>query len=86
MTGGVIDLGPIRPDHATDGWRLDGDEYGWWLATTFPGGWLARIYATTPTTVAWTMFRDGAMVREESARDVDTAKAHVKQWIQGDRR
>lgn len=82
MTGDVMDLGPIRPEHATGGRRLDGDESGRWLAFPLSADYQVRIYATTATTVARTASDGrGRVVREASARDVDDAKAAVDRWI-----
>lgn len=85
MTGDIVDLGQIRPEHATDGWRLDGDEHGWWLTFPLTGGYHVRIYPTTATTVAWSAGDGHQVLREASARNVDDAKSAVDQWIRKER-
>jgi len=78
---GVL-LGPIRPEHVGDDWRLEGDERGgWWLSRPV-GDLSVKIYATTPTTCAWSIYRaDGWMLREASSRNVDEAKTAAVAWI-----
>lgn len=79
------DLGPIRPEHITDEWRLDGDDRRWWLARTLPDGRHVRIYATTPTTTTWSVTDAcGRVLREASELEVEAAKSAVKQWIEGE--
>lgn len=75
-------LGPIRPEHVGDGWRLEGDERGgWWLSRPI-GDLSVNICATTPTTCAWSIYRaDGRMLREASSRNVEEAKAATVAWI-----
>lgn len=75
------ELGPIRPEHACGGWRLDGDLDRW--ALTKPvGALIAKVYATTPTTVAWSVHRaDGRMLRGASWDDVEEAKTLALNWI-----
>ncbi|MCM6773111.1 hypothetical protein NDR87_04330 [Nocardia sp. CDC159] len=74
-------FGPIRPEHATDGWALAGGPAEWWLTKDF-GECRARVKATTRTTCAWRIGRlDGSLVREASARSVDEAKAAAQEWI-----
>jgi len=80
-TAGI--LGPIRPEHAAGGSKLEGDDRGRWFLSKSTGRALARIQATTPTTCSWGIYRpDGQMIREASARCVDSAKSAVDTWIQ----
>lgn len=37
------DLGPIRPEHVTDGWRLEDSGRGWGLFQVVPG-WQTCLY------------------------------------------
>ncbi|WP_068005813.1 hypothetical protein [Nocardia pseudobrasiliensis] len=74
-------FGPIRPEHATDGWALAGGPAEWWLTKNF-GDYRARVKATTRTTCAWRIGRqDGSLLREASARSVDDAKTSADEWI-----
>jgi len=79
----AVRLGPIRPEHVGDGWRLDGDERGGWsLCKRVGDGVVAKIRATTSTTCAWSVYAaDGRMLREASWDDVDEAKALADKWI-----
>ncbi|MBF6328502.1 hypothetical protein [Nocardia transvalensis] len=81
-TGEVVHLGPIRPEHVSDGWRLEGDESGgWWLSKRL-GDRVATIRGTTPTTCAWSVYRAGGrLLREASSYDVEEAKALADEWI-----
>ena len=73
-------FGPVRPEHASDGWKLAGGPAEWWLIKTF-GTYHARITGTTSTTCAWLVSRpDGGLVREVSARGVEDAKAAADAW------
>jgi hypothetical protein len=84
MTGDeVVQLGPIRPEHACDGWRLGGDEANGWCLYRPVGDLVAKVHGTTATTCAWGIYRpDGTMIREASWDDVDEAKALADKWIQ----
>lgn len=74
----------IRPEHATGGWQLTGDGFGRWLLIRNVGGAVATVYATTPTTCAWTVTGpNGRTLREASARDVVKAKTFADTWIRG---
>jgi hypothetical protein len=76
------DLGPIWPEHTIGGWRLDGDQTSWWLYKRF-GDLVAKVYATTPKTVAWTVYDPGGRtLREASRDDVEEAKTQADTWIQ----
>ncbi|WP_024805591.1 hypothetical protein [Nocardia sp. BMG51109] len=78
----MSDLGPLRPEHATDEWRLDGDENSWWLSK-HADSLVAKIRPTTPTTCAWGIYTtDGRMIREASVTCVDVAKQAVDEWGQ----
>lgn len=68
--------GPIQPSDATDGWKLEGDETGWWLSKEF-GDTRAHIKATSATTCAWR-----AGWREASARSVEDAKEAADHWME----
>jgi len=83
MTGGErTPLGPIRPEHVGDGWRLEGDERGGWCLTKRHGDLVAKVYSTTPKSVAWSIYRpDGRMLREASWDDVDEAMELADKWI-----
>lgn len=74
-------FGPIRPEHASDGWEVAGDPSEWWLIKAF-GEFHARITGTTCTTCAWLISRpDGGLLREVSARGVEDAKLAADAWV-----
>lgn len=74
-------FGPIRPEHAADGWELAGGPGEWWLRKDF-GEFRGRIKATTRTTCAWRIGRqDGSLIREASARSVEDAKLAAEDWF-----
>lgn len=76
----IAPYGPIRPEDATDGWLLQGDEREWWLSKD-RDEIQARVRATTPTTCSWRIARpDGTLLRESSARTVREAKANADNW------
>lgn len=76
-----IGLGPIRPEHARNGWRLEGDNRtGWQLTKRLDGGLVAKVAATTETTVAWSVYRGGHLLREASALYVRAAQAAAVTW------
>lgn len=81
MNDDTARLGPIRPEHATDGWRLEGDEGGWWLSKRI-GAVEAKIRATTPRTLSWRIDAGGEFMREASAADVYHAKTMVDDWVE----
>jgi hypothetical protein len=83
MNGGeIVRLGPIRPEHATGGWKLKGDDRGRWFLSKPAGPNIAPIQATTATTCAWGIYRaNGRMLREASAKDVGQAKAAADAWV-----
>ncbi|MBF6331858.1 hypothetical protein [Nocardia transvalensis] len=73
-------FGPIRPEHATNGWELHGDDSEWRLIKRTEG-LVLRVKPTTRTTCAWTVkAEDGRFLREASARDVEAAKADAENW------
>ncbi|MBF6334141.1 hypothetical protein [Nocardia transvalensis] len=75
-------FGPIRPEHATDGWELAGGPAEWWLTKDF-GEYRGRVKATSRTTCAWRIGRqDGSLVSEASAPSVAEAKAAADAWVQ----
>jgi len=77
-----VRLGPIRPEHVGDGWRLEGDEAGGWWLSKRVGDMVSRVHGTSPTTCAWGIYRpDGRMIREASALEVQDAKAAADDWI-----
>ncbi|MFI5776905.1 hypothetical protein [Nocardia sp. NPDC051570] len=74
-------FGPIRPEHATDGWALAGGPAEWWLTKDF-GALHGRVKASTRSTCTWRIGRpDGSLMREASARSVDDAKTSADEWI-----
>lgn len=74
-------FGPIRPEHACDGWELAGDAAEWWLTRRY-GCYRACVTGTTKTTCAWQISAtDGSMIREASARSVDDAKSAADAWV-----
>ncbi|MBF6328422.1 hypothetical protein [Nocardia transvalensis] len=76
-----VPFGPIRPEHAVDGWSLAGGPDEWWLTKDF-GEYRMRVKATTATTVAWRIgYLDGRLRREASAVDVDEAKTQAEKWV-----
>jgi hypothetical protein len=82
MSGDIARLGPIRPEHACGGWRLEGDDRGGWSLSKRVGDAVAKIRPTTPTTVSWGVYAaDGRMLREASWDDVAEAKALADKWI-----
>lgn len=75
-------LGPIRPEHATDGWRLEGDSRGWCVSKRV-GAMIAKVRGTTPTTCVWGVYEAGGrMLREASSNDVEYAKTTATLWIE----
>lgn len=83
--GTSVDLGPIRPEHAVAGWRLDNDGTGWGLSRWVEGH-RAQIRPTTSATVSWTVYGPGGdVLREASAHDVDDAKSAADQWLRGEK-
>jgi hypothetical protein len=75
-------FGPIRPEDASDGWKLAGDASEWWLTKSF-GDHRARIVGTTTTTCAWRISApDGTLIREVSARGVQETKLAADAWAQ----
>ncbi len=82
MTGDeVAQLGPIRPEHATGGWRLEGDHLGRWRLAKQFGDTKVLIVPVASGAIAWTILRDGHVVRAASERDVETAKSRGAEWI-----
>jgi hypothetical protein len=81
MTDGSDHLGLIRPEHAVNGWRLEGDDPGRWMLVKRFGDEVAEIRPTTPWTVAWTIRVDGRTVREASEHQVGDAKSNAAMWI-----
>jgi hypothetical protein len=74
-------FGPIRPEHAADGWELAGSAAEWWLIKDFPG-FYGQVRGTTATTCAWRIYRiGGRLVREASARSVADARAAADAWV-----
>uniref|UniRef100_UPI000A85DD81 hypothetical protein n=1 Tax=Nocardia anaemiae TaxID=263910 RepID=UPI000A85DD81 len=84
MTGNWAASGPIQPPHATDGWRLEGNEHRWWLSKHRTDV-VAKIRATTARSCSWGIYtHDGRMIREASAgSDVEEAKAQADAWLGG---
>jgi hypothetical protein len=74
------DLGPIRPEHATDGWRLEGDDHDRWRLAKRFGDTVAMVVPTA-SAIAWTLLKSGKVIRAASEQDVETAKAHATAWI-----
>lgn len=73
-------FGPVRPEHASDGWELAGGPSEWWLVKTF-GAYRACITGTTCNTCAWLVSGpDDRLVREVSARGVEAAKIAADSW------
>lgn len=82
MSKNTPNLGPIRPQHEGNGWKLRGNEKGrWWLLKDF-GRYIGIISATTPTTCAWQITtRAGDLLREASSDDVAVARAAADKWV-----
>lgn len=76
------ELGPIRPEHAGDGWRLEGDERrGWYLARRLYT-LRAQIKGSSPTSCVWTVYAgDGHVLRKATYNDVDKAKEDGEKWM-----
>jgi len=74
-------LGPIRPEHAVDGWRLEGDDLGRWRLVKRFGDAVAMIVPTTSSPISWMILKGRKVVRAASEQDVETAKAHAAAWI-----
>lgn len=76
------ELGPIRPEHAGDGWRLEGDERsGWYLARRIYS-LVGQIKGASPTSCVWTVYSgDGRVLRKAICDDVDAAKADGEEWM-----
>ncbi len=73
-------FGPVRPEHASDGWALAGDAAEWWLTKTY-GAFHARINGTTGKTCAWRISKpSGDLIREVSAFTVEEAKIACDTW------
>ncbi|MCM6774958.1 hypothetical protein NDR87_26295 [Nocardia sp. CDC159] len=74
-------FGPVRPEHATGGWELDGDEREWSLVK--PVGELRlRVKADTRTTCSWRIGGpDGVLMRHGPAAGVEEAKAEAERWV-----
>lgn len=86
MNGGErVHLGPIRPEHTRDGWRLEGDDRGRWRLVKHMGEAMVTIWPTTPWTCAWTVSVDGRTVREASERRVETVQANAEAWVRENR-
>ncbi|MCX4095332.1 hypothetical protein [Nocardia sp. alder85J] len=84
MTG--PDLGPFRPHHVRDGWRLEGDHRGEWSLVLPAGNQVAQIRATGTESVSWTVYASsGAVVREASAVSVEAAQEHAWRYLCGER-
>ncbi|MBF6333459.1 hypothetical protein [Nocardia transvalensis] len=78
----TMPYGPIRPEHATGSWRLEGDEREWWLWKPL-GADRVQVKAATATTCVWSVVRAGGYLLQEAppARDVEDAKAQADYWI-----
>jgi hypothetical protein len=83
MTGGEgAQLGPIRPEHAVNGWRLEGDDNGSWCLVKHVGRARGKIRPATAQAVSWTIYgMDGALIREASERYVAVAMANAETWL-----
>lgn len=77
----IDQLGPIRPEHATDGWRLEGDDLGRWRLVKHFGSTQAMIVPTSAAVVAWTILEGGKVIRAASEQHVDAAKSAAAEWI-----
>ncbi|WP_405490527.1 hypothetical protein [Nocardia sp. NBC_00511] len=69
-------FGPIRPEDAVDGWKLEGDPAEWWLTKELPNGVTARIKGTTAKCCAWTV-----AWREASEYSVAEARERADRFI-----
>ncbi len=76
----VDQLGPIRPEHAIDGWRLEGDDLGRWRLVKHFGSTVAMIVPTA-SAIAWMILVGGKVTRAASERDIETAKTNAAAWI-----
>lgn len=76
------ELGPIRPEHAGDGWRLEGDERrGWYLARRWYS-LRAQIKGSSPTSCVWTVYAsDGRVLCKALSDDVAKAKRDGEKWM-----
>lgn len=83
MTDAPEDLGPIRAEHAIDGWQLRGDGRGGWHLMKDYARLIGVISATTPTTCSWQITtRTGDLRREASGgEDVAAARAAADEWV-----
>ncbi|WP_238846038.1 hypothetical protein [Nocardia terpenica] len=72
--------GPIRPEHATDGWELCGTHAEYWLARRHRT-YVLQIQATAARTCALRVYSGETLVREASASSVEYAKYIAQQWI-----
>jgi hypothetical protein len=74
-------FGPIRPEHASGGWQLGGDESEWWLWKNTDEV-RATVRATAHTTCSWRIGDpDGTLLREAPAADVEAAKSAADAWL-----
>ncbi|WP_156959372.1 hypothetical protein [Nocardia sp. BMG51109] len=73
--------GPIKPEHADNGWIIEGDQDQRWLSKDY-GDLRGRVKTTAPTACAWRITTaDGAFLREASSSDVHAAKAAADDWV-----
>jgi hypothetical protein len=81
----VVPYGPIRPDDATDGWLVEGDNLKWSLSK-YDGR--AKIRATNANGCAWTIYADDqkTVLREKSAASVWDAQREADAWMSGQTR
>jgi hypothetical protein len=78
--------GPVRPEHAVDGWELEGDDDGWGLIKRY-GPYIAVIEAYTSTTCAgFVSAGESETVLETGPRlSVEPLRGELDKWLEQNR-